>query len=236
MRVFDSRKELYMLRQILLGNSPKEYLIAFIMCLPVMLLSLSVHESAHGYAAYKCGDQTARNFGRITLNPVKHLDPIGFLCMMFVGFGWAKPVPVNSRNFKNHRRGMILTALAGPVSNLLLGFIFAVIYKILFVALGNFQIQTEQQFMILQAIVIFLGSAISLNISLAVFNLLPIPPLDGSKILFTLLPYKLYFKIMPYEKYISIAFAALLIFGVLTPVISWCSSNIMNLFFTILAI
>ena len=130
-----------MLRQILSGNSPREYLIAFIMCLPVMMLSLSVHESAHGFIAHKCGDDTAYNFGRITLNPLKHLDPIGFLCMMLVGFGWAKPVPVNSRNFRNHKRGMILTALAGPASNLILGFLFAIMYKIYIVTICH--IRTE---------------------------------------------------------------------------------------------
>ena len=91
-----------MLRQILMGGSTRELLIAFIMSLPIMMLSLSVHESAHGLIAHKCGDDTAYNFGRITLNPIKHLDPIGFLCMMLVGFGWAKPVPVNSRNFRNY--------------------------------------------------------------------------------------------------------------------------------------
>ena len=225
-----------MLREILFGGSPKEYLIAFIMCLPIMMLSLSVHETAHGFVAHKCGDPTAYNLGRITLNPLKHLDPIGFLCMMFVGFGWAKPVPINTRNFNNHRRGMILTALAGPLSNILLGFLFAVIYKIFISVAQNITINTAQQFIILQAVVIFLVTAISLNISLAIFNLIPIPPLDGSKILFSILPYKIYFKIMPYERYISLVFAGLLIFGVLSPVLSWGSGLIMDLFFKILGI
>ena len=112
-----------MLRQILMGGSTKELLIAFIMSLPIMMLSLSVHESAHGFIAHKCGDDTAYNFGRITLNPIKHLDPVGFLCMMLVGFGWAKPVPVNPYYFKKRKLGMVLVSLAGPLSNVIMAFI-----------------------------------------------------------------------------------------------------------------
>lgn len=224
-----------MLRQILMGGSPKELLIAFIMSLPIMMLSLSVHESAHGFIAHMCGDDTAYNFGRITLNPIKHLDPIGFLCMMLVGFGWAKPVPVNSRKFKNPKHGLILTSLAGPASNLLLGFLFAVMYKIYLMIISDVRITSEQQGFILVAVSLLLWYAVSINVSLAVFNLFPIPPLDGSKILFSLLPYKIYYKfIMPYERYISLAFSLLVILGVLSPVISWCASHIMNLYFFIL--
>ena len=225
-----------MLRQILSGNSAKDYLIAFILSLPVMMLSLSLHESAHGYIAHKCGDNTAHNLGRITLNPLKHLDPVGFLCMMLVGFGWAKPVPVNSRNFKKHKRGIILTSLAGPVSNLILAFIFAIIFRVSFSSLmSGIMFAKEQEALLFSAIYQMIVNGIYLNIALAVFNLLPIPPLDGSKILFSILPYKVYYKIMPYERYITMGFALLLILGVLTPVISWISSKIMTFFFIILA-
>ena len=213
-------------------------MIAFIMSLPVMMLSLSLHEAAHGFVARKCGDDTAYNFGRITLNPLKHLDPIGFLCLMLVGFGWAKPVPVNSRKFNNPKRGMILTSLAGPISNLILAFLFTVIFRFSVSPLLTriMLAQTQQQAALFTAIYYFIMYGISMNISLAVFNLLPIPPLDGSKILFSLIPYKAYFKIMPYEKYITMGFALLLILGAFDPVISWVSKYVMALFCLLLGI
>ena len=130
---------------------------------------------------------------------------------------------------------MILTALAGPASNLILGFLFAIMYKIYIVAMRGFTITSTQQGVIIMAISILFGYAISINTSLAIFNLFPVPPLDGSKILFSLLPYKVYYKyVMPYEKYINLAFTVLVILGVLSPVISWCSSHIINLYFIIL--
>lgn len=212
------------------------FIISFLMTLPVMLLSLSIHESAHGLMARKCGDNTAHNMGRITLNPIKHLDPIGFLCMALIGFGWAKPVPVISRNFKNHKAGIILTSVAGPVSNLLLGFLFAVIFRFAAEPLLKQVLfaPSDQLRLIFECLYLMLFIAVNLNVTLAVFNLLPIPPLDGSKILFSVLPYKIYYKIMPYEKYISLAFALLLILGVLSPVLSWGTDLIVNLFFRIL--
>ena len=116
-----------MLRYLIVngGSGSSNYIVSFLLCLPVMFLSLSLHETAHGFAAYKLGDPTAKNLGRLTLNPFKHLDPIGFLCMMLAGFGWAKPVPINSRNFKKPRRDIAISSIAGPVSNLLLAFVFA---------------------------------------------------------------------------------------------------------------
>ena len=119
-----------MLRYLISSDgSVTDYIIQLLLCLPIIFLSLSLHETAHGFMAYKFGDPTARNEGRLTLNPIKHLDPFGFLCMLLVGFGWAKPVPINTRYFKKPRRDIALTSLAGPVSNLLLGFIFVVILR-----------------------------------------------------------------------------------------------------------
>ena len=112
------------------GGNISSYLISLLLTLPIILLSLSVHEASHAWMANKLGDPTARNLGRLTLNPFKHLDLVGFICMLLFGFGWANPVPVNSRYFKKPRRDMALTAAAGPLSNIVLGFIFVSLYEI----------------------------------------------------------------------------------------------------------
>ena len=117
-----------MLFSLLNGGDPRSVAISILLTLPTILIALSAHEAAHGYIAYKLGDRTAFNLGRITLNPFKHLDPIGALCMLVCGYGWAKPVPINARNFKDPRKGMALTALAGPVTNLILGTIGVIFY------------------------------------------------------------------------------------------------------------
>lgn len=139
----------------------------------VMLCILPLHEFAHGWVAYKLGDPTAKNAGRLTMNPLKSLDPLGAAAMLLVGFGWAKPVPVDPRYFKNPKRGMALTALAGPLSNLLAAFIGA--FVVMRMALAEMNAVT---LFIFQALYYY----VMVNISLAVFNLVPIPPLDGSRI------------------------------------------------------
>ena len=230
-----------MLRHLMLsgGSDIRSYIIQLLLSLPIILLALSLHETAHGYVAYKLGDPTARNLGRLTLNPVKHLDPIGFLCMLLAGFGWANPVPINSRNFKNPRRDIALTSIAGPVSNLILAFIFVVIFRFSYepIMMNMFNAQlTGNTFLadVLQYTYIFIYLAIQMNITLAVFNLLPIPPLDGSKILYTFLPPKTYFKIAPYERYISLAFMLLLLTGFISPLLSTVTEYIMNgMFFVV---
>ena len=120
-----------MFRYMLGGGDFSSYLISLLLSLPIVFLALSLHESAHGYVAYKLGDPTARNLGRITLNPFKHLNFLGTLCMLLAGFGWANPVPINTRYFKKPRRDMALSALAGPVSNLALAMIFAILLRVL---------------------------------------------------------------------------------------------------------
>lgn len=148
---------------------------------PPLLFALTVHELAHGYVAWRLGDPTAKNAGRLTLNPLKHLDPLGVLAFIIMKIGWAKPVPVDPRYFRNPQRDMLLVALAGPGSNILLAIASALLAHLL-VALPVLP------FFILQPLVGMLAASVWINIMLAVFNCIPIPPLDGSKVLMSLLP------------------------------------------------
>jgi Zn-dependent protease len=223
-----------MLRYLLTGGGdPKEYILHLLLCIPIIFLSLSLHETAHGYVASKLGDPTAKNLGRLTLNPVKHLDPIGFICMLLMGFGWAKPVPINTRYFKKPRRDMAISAIAGPISNILLAVIFAIALRLFYFVLPYIipNAPTEMLLNVLSYTSIFLYYGITLNISLAVFNLLPVPPLDGSRFFYVFLPPKYYFGVMKYENYISIAVMVLLFVGVLDPVLSFARNGIMDLIF-----
>ena len=169
-------------------------LISLLLSLPVIMFALSFHETAHGYVAYRCGDPTAHNLGRLTLNPVRHLDPIGFLCMLIFGFGWAKPVPINTRYFKNPKRGMILTALAGPLSNLLLGFVNSILAGLFFVL----EFTNDNVVLTVFYLLFFYGAL--MNYMLMFFNLIPIPPFDGSRIALGVLPEKTYFNLMRHER------------------------------------
>lgn len=222
-----------MLTNLIAGADLQSTIIRILLSLPIVLLSLSMHEMAHGYIASKLGDPTAKNLGRVTLNPIKHLDPIGFICMVLFGIGWANPVPINSRYFKNPRRDMALSAAAGPISNIILSIIFAVLLKLTYsflvpVVLTN---PSESSFLILEILISFLLLGVRLNITLAVFNLIPIPPFDGSRILYVFLPPKYYFGVMKYERYIAIGIMLLLFLGVLDPAISFVSNTIMKLIF-----
>ena len=195
------------------------YLINKLLTVPIILIALTVHEISHGYAAYKLGDPTAKTMGRLSLNPLKHIDPIGALCMLLFGFGWARPVPIDTRYFKKPKRDMALTALAGPLSNLILGFIGVIVYRIgagLIIAHPAEGFWLTTQIMALT----FMQYFVQLNVGLSVFNFIPIPPLDGSRVLYVFLPPKYYFGIMKYERYIMIAMLALLWLGVLDPIIS----------------
>lgn len=206
----------------LIGGSTYD-ILSVILAIPCIMIALSFHEAAHGYAAYKMGDPTARNLGRLTLNPLKHLDLIGSLCMLVCGFGWAKPVPINTRYFKDQKKGMALTALAGPLSNFALGLIGVIITRIvvlIFVSTDNMAningilyYTSKASYPFCAAVMMLLQCFSYLNFSLAIFNLIPVPPFDGSRILFTFLPDKYYFGIMRYEQYILIGVLLLLSFG-----------------------
>ncbi len=180
----------------------------FISTLCAVILALTVHELMHGIVAYKLGDPTAKNAGRLTLNPLAHLDLFGFLCMVFFRFGWAKPVPVNARYFRHPRRDMALVAAAGPVSNLVFGFLCILLYY----ALAYHAPSSD----VMNAVITFLAILAVLNVGFAVFNLLPFPPLDGSRIAGLFLPPRWYWQIMRYERYIQIGVMILLYTGLLT--------------------
>lgn len=174
--------------------------------LAAVLLCLTVHETCHGLAAYALGDPTARRAHRLSLNPLRHIDWFGLLMMFAAGFGWAKPVPVDPNFFKKPKQGMALTALAGPVSNFLLAFLMLFAAKIIFS--GASWTQTNE------AIFDLMLTVAVLSIGLGLFNLVPIPPLDGSKVLFSVLPDRAYDQLMRYERYGMLLLFALVFFDV----------------------
>ena len=171
----------------------------------VMLIAIPFHEAAHAFVSWKLGDSTAKDYGRLTLNPIAHFDPMGAICMIVAGVGWAKPVPTNAGRFRNPKAGMALTALAGPVSNLLLAYISMILFKLVY--------YFTPDMLVFSYLLLFLKYMIIINVTLAVFNLLPVPPFDGSRILGLVLPEKLYFALMKYERYTGLVVLALVFFG-----------------------
>ena len=184
------------------------------------LLCITLHELSHGYVAFLLGDDTAKNAGRLTLNPVRHIDPMGLLMMLLFRFGWAKPVPVNMFKFKDPKRGMAVTAFAGPVSNLVICVVFLFLYGLLYYPLYKTTKLGMAGYYLLNTLLI----TAQISLAMGIFNLLPIPPLDGNKVLYSLLPDQAYMKLMRYERYGILVLWALVGFGVLSNPLSSATS------------
>ena len=214
---------LSILKYIMSGDYFQAIIVILSRCF-VVFCCMPVHEVAHGWVAYKLGDTTAKYQGRLTLNPIAHLNPIGTLMIFLFGIGYANPVPINPNRFKNPKKGMVLTALAGPVSNIIMAFISVFIYYAI-----DFALLKTGSSVAMQAIAWFFYFSASVNVTLAVFNLFPIPPLDGSKVLTAVLPEDKYFAYMKYERYIMIGLMLVLFLGWLNTPIMRLSEGLMKI-------
>ena len=192
-----------MLLDLLLTGDIKGAIISFLLSVPIIILILSVHEYAHGVVAKKLGDPTAESLGRLTLNPIKHIDPIGFVMFLIVGVGYAKPVPINSRYFKQPKRDMAIVGAAGPLANLAMALIFTFLIKLMFLLVpflpSTLPAWTPTALSYLYNI-LYLG--VFYNLAFMLFNLIPVPPLDGSRILYAFLPMKALIWFQRYEQYV----------------------------------
>lgn len=234
---FDKRT-IYIIIAVMIGFLILQYasnpsqLIGILLSAPGVLIAITFHEFAHGYAAYKLGDDTAKSQGRLSLNPLHHLDPIGTLMLLVAGFGWGKPVEVNPRNYTRKmsmEKGEAIVSLAGPVMNFILAIIFTLIYCAIYKFTG-FEFLTSK---IGNIVLLLISSVISINIGLGVFNLIPLPPLDGSKIIMPFLPYKAKEFFINNEQIFYIIFVLIWITGIagtiITPAINFVSKWILTL-------
>lgn len=197
-------------------------LVELLLSVAAILLCLTVHETCHGLAAWALGDPTAKRLRRLSLNPIRHIDPFGALMMLVAGFGWAKPVPVDPRYFRNPKLGMAVTALAGPVSNLVMAYLALLLRAVLlaFYHPGS---------VLLEGAVGFCETLAILNVGLGIFNLIPFPPLDGSKVLGAFLPDRAYYQLMRYERWGMLLLMALLWLGVFSAPLSAARTWVLDL-------
>ena len=197
--------------------------------IPALLIALTIHEFAHGYVSYQLGDPTPKEDGRLSLNPFRHLDPLGTLSLFLFKFGWAKPVQVNPYYYKNQKRDMVSVALAGPMSNFILAFLsIFCYYGCLKLVLSYDIILNNFTFSIIDYLMNFFSYLMSYNLGLAIFNLIPLPPLDGSKLLNALLPDEFYFNFMRYERYFTPLIFILLFSGLLDTPLSLINQAIFD--------
>lgn len=200
---------------LLTGYQILQYLLRAI----VVLIAIPFHEAAHALVSHWLGDDTALRAGRLSLNPMRHFDPLGALCMLIGGVGWARPVSINPRNYRNPKVGMAISAAAGPVSNFLLAWLSMILYKVVFYSgLAG----------VVSPLAMFLYDMVVMNLSLATFNLIPVPPFDGSRIVLLFLPERLYFKAMRYERYIMLAVLVLVFLGALNVPLSMAVNFLWN--------
>ncbi|MBU5674933.1 site-2 protease family protein [Alkaliphilus sp. MSJ-5] len=197
--------------------------------LPAILIAISMHEFAHGYVSYRLGDPTPKHMGRLSVNPLAHLDPVGTICLLIFHFGWAKPVGVNPYYYKDRKKGMVMVALAGPIMNFFIAFISIFAMGLILKVTGGY----AGEFIIY--IFNFLNYLFIINIGLGAFNLIPVPPLDGSKVLGAVLPSDKYFKYMQYERYGTLILMGLLYLGILDVPLTIVRSSLSKVMWTVVS-
>ena len=211
-----------------------EIIMMTLLRLPAFLIAISVHECAHGYAAYKMGDPTAKYSGRLSLNPLAHFDLIGGLCLLFFSFGWAKPVPVNPYNFKNRKKGTIIVSLAGPLSNFIVAIISAFLCAFTLKYVGYGCLEPISELKGIEFLFPIFQYCMLLNIGLMIFNLIPIPPLDGSKVLMEFLPYKARETMYQLERYSILILVLLINTGALDGILAFLQEGVFEIIMLVL--